>query len=257
MMINSRFLSQVVALICRKYSELFPDFQARFCKTYVDALTLSLTAVKGKEGKEGREGKEGKDAKEGREGSQKEKDKDNEKQTSSLATMYGGIMGLQALGHTVVKSLLLPRVQELLHRIKVLDPVRVHRNDRNDRGERSALIKEREHAAEKCRNALLHALGTYMVSRLRLPVILKIEDSLRKDRSFLPKNSSGSSGISKEGSSSTQQASSGVAGVKRKRKEGKEGDDVEEAGPATGLEEALVPYYATASRELYYCRLFI
>ena len=34
--------------------------------------------------------------------------------------------------------------------------------------------------------------------------------------------------------------------------------EVEEPeSPVCGFEEALVPYYASASRDLYYCRLFI
>jgi hypothetical protein len=42
--------SQIVASACRKYSVLFPDLQARVCKTYVDALILSLNTVsKGKD----------------------------------------------------------------------------------------------------------------------------------------------------------------------------------------------------------------
>jgi hypothetical protein len=37
--------AQVVASACRKYSILFPDLQARVCKTYVDALILSLNTT--------------------------------------------------------------------------------------------------------------------------------------------------------------------------------------------------------------------
>jgi transcription initiation factor TFIID subunit 6 len=193
--------AQVVALICRKYSELFPDFQARFCKTYVDALTLSLTvAAKGKD-----------------------KEKDNEKQTSSLACMFGGLVGLQALGQMVVRSLLLPRAQELLERINLA-------MDSRGKGtimSRNQYIKDKEHAAEKCRTALLHALGSYMISRLRLPPALKIEGTLSAPRAAAP--------------------------PAKKRKPSP--DDA--LSPVAGLEEELVPYYATSCRDLHYCRLFI
>jgi hypothetical protein len=50
-------------------------------------------------------------------GRDKDRDKDMEKQTTSLGTLYGGLVGLEALGHTVIRSLLLPRVQELLKRV--------------------------------------------------------------------------------------------------------------------------------------------
>ena len=226
--------SQVISLICRKYSELFPDFQARFCKTYVDALTLSMTSsFKGKEKEKEKEKDKEKDR-------EKEREKDNEKRTSCLATMYGGLVGLQALGHTVVRSLLLPRARELLERIDYLNDCRTSTNTNgNVIGNGNITTpaykkfhnKDREIAAEKCRCALLHALGMYMVSRLNMATVL----SMGGNDSFKRKERADPSSIL----------------TKKKRRT----DDT--TGLVEGLEEGLVPYYASASRDLYYCRLFI
>ena len=198
--------AQVIALICKKYSELFPDFQARFCKTYVDALTLSMSAVLNEK--------------------EKEKEKESEKRTSSLATMYGGLVGLHALGHTVVRSLLLPRALELFGRIDALDSRRMATTSATAK---KLPNRDMEVAIEKCRCALVHAIGTYMVSRLN------ITDSLRLDESFKKRERTEPSTVSTK---------------KRRRTE-------DTTSPVDGLEEVLVPYYASASRDLYYCRLLL
>ena len=198
--------AQVIALICKKYSELFPDFQARFCKTYVDALTLSMSAILNEK--------------------DKEKEKEIEKRTSSLATMYGGLVGLHALGHTVVRSLLLPRAQELFGRINALDS---RRTATTSSSVKKLSSRDMEVATDKCRCALVHAIGTYMVSRLN------IADSLRLDDSFHKRERS---------------EQSTVLTKKRRRLE-------DATSPVEGLEEVFVPYYASASRDLYYCRLFL
>jgi transcription initiation factor TFIID subunit 6 len=224
--------AQVIVQICRKYSELFPDFQARFCKTYVDALTLSLTAVvKGKD-----------------------KEKDSEKQLSSLATMYGGLVGLTALGHSAVRSLILPRTQKLLERLNLA--VGTSGNGKTSGNiMKNQNLKDRENAAEKCRSAILHALGAYMVSRMKLsPPIMLVEKKLN-------------SGIRGPGSISRKRPRSVLTPSNNEMQTGPGIDgqekvivrpEVEEPeSPVCGFEEALVPYYASASRDLYYCRLFI
>mmetsp|Transcript_2881 Transcript_2881/g.3014 ORF Transcript_2881/g.3014 Transcript_2881/m.3014 type:complete len:454 (+) Transcript_2881:205-1566(+) len=188
--------AQVVASACRKYSVLFPDLQARVCKTYVDALILSLnTTSKGKDNKE----------------------KDVEKQTSVLGTMYGGIVGIQALGHTAIRSLLLPKVQLLLEKLSSLN---------------NKLMSGKESPADRCLSALVHTLGMYMISRLRIPVALKRGNSGLLGPTPVPIP---------------------VPVQKGANKRQKLSDETQ----VSGLEECLVPYYASACQELDYCRLFI
>lgn len=185
----------VISQISLKYSEQFPDFHVRFCKTYIEVLTGSMaTVLKGKE-------------------KDKDREKDIEKHTTSLVTMYGALVGLTALGHAMVRAQLLPITRRLLERIN-LDLSSSTR--KSSSVGRSSSRREMEYAAEKCRTALLHALGTYMVSRLRLPPSIKQEGAQR----------------TQTGKQTT-------------------------LSPVCGYQEALVPYYASASSDLYYCRLFI
>jgi len=68
-----------IARVLRKFRSLFPDLQARVCRTYLDAL-------------------------------------DDDK---ALPTTCGGVLGLAALGPEVVRALLLPRAQVLVARLDV------------------------------------------------------------------------------------------------------------------------------------------
>ncbi len=68
-----------IAHVLRKFRSLFPDLQARVCRTYIDALAPDR----------------------------------------ALATVCGGIMGLTALGHGIIQALILPRICELMTRIDV------------------------------------------------------------------------------------------------------------------------------------------
>ena len=71
----------VIAKVCSKFSSLFPDLQARICKTYIDAL-------------------------------QSEK---------SLPSVYGGLVGLSSLGQRVVRTVLLPTISSLVQRLHTVD----------------------------------------------------------------------------------------------------------------------------------------
>ena len=138
-------------------------------------------------------------------------------------------------------------------------------------GVRGINNKEREIAAEKCRSAVLHAVGTYMVSRLNMAPTLRLEDSSSMllsgsgngngngngnngngnlNRNGNNGNGSGSGSGSRSGGVGGMGGVSGSVTKKRKRVE-------EIISPVVGLEEMLVPYYVRASRDLYYCRLFI
>lgn len=71
----------VIAKVCSKFSSLFPDLQARICKTYIDAL---------------------------------QSDK-------SLPSVYGGLVGLSSLGQRVVRTVLLPTISSLVQRLTNVD----------------------------------------------------------------------------------------------------------------------------------------
>lgn len=157
-------------------SETNPDLFARICKTLTDAL-------------------------------------DDDK---SLPTLYGGIVGLCALGQSVVKALLLPQLNRIQSR---LTPALREQQERQQNSFNAVkelkVSKSIEVGSEHCRQAILHALGKYVVHSLR--------------------SSSPSSTV----------VESAAASVTLN------------TPPLVGLEEALVPYFAIASKHDYYCRLFL
>jgi transcription initiation factor TFIID subunit 6 len=111
------FAAELVASMCKKYGELFPDLQARVCKTYMDALALGEV--------------------------------DDRKKT--LATLYGGLVGLSSLGHSVVRTLIVPNIGGIIERI-----------NNNSGGLKPTAPKgmnEDNIAIEKCRWALIQCLG--------------------------------------------------------------------------------------------------
>ena len=59
-----RKAANVIAKICKKYGEFYPDIFARVCKTYLDAISCD----------------------------------------KSYTTMYGGLVGLDAMGHQLVRT---------------------------------------------------------------------------------------------------------------------------------------------------------
>ena len=105
----------VIAKICAKFSGLFPDLQARVCKTFVDAL---------------------------------QPDK-------SLPSMYGGLVGLSALGQNVVRTILLPIVGTLAARVRA---------DANSKA-------TSQMAKEMVTSALVKAVGMYYVRATQMYVL--------------------------------------------------------------------------------------
>ena len=69
--------AMAIAKVCSKFSNLFPDLQARICKTYIDALQSDMT----------------------------------------LASVYGGLVGLSSLGQRVVRTVMLPTISSLVQRL--------------------------------------------------------------------------------------------------------------------------------------------
>lgn len=222
------------------YSEQFSDLQPRVYKTYIEAL-----------------------------GDDK-----------SLVTVYGGIIGLTALGYAVVKSLLvqeyLPQIHNRLVQFKdtnypnagvknggpaiksefAADPGGNSSTSDQHVGKKAKLTPKDQAAAEKkkthdfhvdmCRMALLKALGWYVVTSMKLPRI----------------------GITAGATGSGSGGSSGVGSAATSRLTAKS------SLPVCDLEEALVPYYVSASSQVsqswlcnlwfiycvfqnYYCRLMI
>jgi transcription initiation factor TFIID subunit 6 len=193
--------ADVIAQSCRKYSEVCPDLHARVCKTYLDTVTAALTTLI--------------DGNKEQAGTQAQR-------SAALSTLYGGLVGLSALGQAVIKALVLPRVAVVNVALEgALADAKKYRVQ-----QQSALAHREEiYAVEKCRSALLHALGTYMVERSRF------------------------------GELSVDTAPAGAAVTNGKR--GRQGAASGAVVSVGGLEEALIPYYTSFSRDLYHARLFL
>eukprot|EP01038_Epipyxis_sp_PR26KG_P010662 gene10662-14318_t len=139
--------AEVIAIICSKYSDAVPDLQARICKTYVDALS----------------------------------------DDKMLTTTYGGIVGLDALGYNIIKNLLIKELPNLHNKItkqmNSINNYHFYENDNisNKRFKKSDNMnvsvngynndEEQIKVIDKCRMALLHALGKYMITSLNLPLV--------------------------------------------------------------------------------------
>ncbi len=113
------YSADLLAYICLKYTDVIHELQARVCKTYLDAL---------------------------------EDDK-------ALTNLYGGIAGLQALGHNVIKGLLLPNLLKIEKRLN-----NTLRNKLSNKKYELELI-----AVEKCRTIILSALGKYVTKSILIP----------------------------------------------------------------------------------------
>eukprot|EP01039_Chlorochromonas_danica_P000873 gene873-953_t len=182
--------AELIAQICHKYSAKFPELFSRVCKTYTDALLPD----------------------------------------KSLCTVYGGIVGLRAMGHLVVKTVLLDQLGAIQHHLQSPVsslPLASSSASQGPNGEpvvttsSKSMMKswqnllETRFASDMCREALRIALGRYMMQAMNepdLPWAKKVKDS----------------------SSST---------TKRYN--------------LNDLEERLVPFYVVTSQQLPYCREFI
>lgn len=112
--------SRVVALMCTKYGTEFSDLYPRVCKTYYNAIfTQSGRVLEG-----------------------------NNIPEVNWGALYGGVVGIQALGHKAVKALILPRLNELW-RLSLC----VEKQDR--------------YVSLMLQNAIVETLGRYLVHILR------------------------------------------------------------------------------------------
>eukprot|EP00597_Dinobryon_sp_UTEXLB2267_P006454 CAMPEP_0170059042 /NCGR_PEP_ID=MMETSP0019_2-20121128/1453_1 /TAXON_ID=98059 /ORGANISM="Dinobryon sp., Strain UTEXLB2267" /LENGTH=413 /DNA_ID=CAMNT_0010264163 /DNA_START=108 /DNA_END=1349 /DNA_ORIENTATION=+ len=209
-----RMAAGVIAAISSQYSDKVPDLHARICKTYLDALQLpSADAANTIASTSG---------------------------SICHSTVFGGVVGLAALGQQVVRGVLLPLVRPLLERLQRDLDLHTGVIQRGVKRSAAALTSGSEEAAtstwiakskatkaamsketlgsmeatlavEMCRQALLQALGRYMIHCMRLPTL--VTDKVNRG--------------------STVKVS------------------------PLGLEEALIPYYVSISKQDYYCRMFI
>ena len=285
----------LVAQCCRKYSDLCPDLHARVCRTYLDTLTAALsTAIPsiGSDTTGSTQAVVGSASSSGQ-GTTCTPTPTPSQRIASLSTLYGGLVGLSSLGQAVIKSLILPRVYAVNEALEYILS-ELNNKFRIQQQSSSAIATHRDamDAVERCRSALLHALGSYMVERSRFGGInLWNATYFSVDRSSIggidrsstaaalppptkPKNApkasssskkqitpkkadndkGGALGVTKQGRFSTPAPGQGLVTVvaRTNDREGLADDSV-----VGGLEEALVPYYATFSRDLYHSRLFV
>jgi transcription initiation factor TFIID subunit 6 len=174
-----------IARVLCKFRSLFPDLHARVCRTYMDALAPDR----------------------------------------ALATVCGGIVGLTALGHNTVQSLILPQFPALITRI---DETRAKSNSL------AVLV-----AAERVSDALVKAIGSNFHEKRRLgmdgtwPSLYSAQipaDSMKR----------------KENNDDTQKSKKRKTDISSKEKV-----------HTCELEEKLVMFYATEAPEAAQCRMFI
>ena len=187
----------VVAAACVKYSSLIPDLQARVCRTYLDSLHPDR----------------------------------------SLATLCGGLLGLSALGQSVVRSLLLPHVDSIGDRLELVLQRRVASPSAAgaDGGVSSEKVNVDNISAEMCLSALAHALGSYLAYSIRL----------------------GTTPLSSVSEAASASASAGAAGAPSKKPKTDGSGGVGRRSVVAGLEEVLVPYYASTAPSAAHLRLFV
>ena len=112
------YSARTVAMICRRYTPCIPDLTARVCKTYLDCFLPHR----------------------------------------EVTTVYGGVAGIRAMGYTFVKSMLLPKLGDIL-----------------------ALLTKKKCSVEyktgklifvkiqKCESIILSAVGLYITQCMKLP----------------------------------------------------------------------------------------
>lgn len=129
--------ADVVASTCSKYRVSFPDLHSQVCQTYTGQLkspggasSTTLPVV--------------------------------------YSSLYGCIVGLTALGHTVTKTLLLTELAALEHKLFAVSPGFLFNssnssNKSNGNGGAEAYLERK-----RCLAALTIAVGKYIISSLRL-----------------------------------------------------------------------------------------
>lgn len=207
--------SETIAMIVKRYRDTVSDLQPRVCKTYMEGF-----------------------------GPQK-----------SLVSVYGSIIGLTKLGHSVIRNLLLPLLNSIAAKINLfmrenlsvigsdhaeeegmdLSPAKAEKTKKlksyDGQSSESSLVKlelrtTNANIVENCRAALLAALGKFMITSMRVPNVLELEmDSLSTlkgtDRRSMMKSLCSEDSL------------------------------------VADMAEGLIPYYVSTSKQLDYCRMFL
>jgi len=230
----------VIARICQKYSALFPDLQARVCKTYIDALS-------------------------------KEK---------SLSTVYGGMLGLSTLGQGIVRSLLLPQVVAIGERLDKMKFQGTSSSSSSNSGSSSSssakgsarVGNKLDVGVQMCLAALVHTLGIYIVHSLRFASVVDVDI----DDPFRASSSSKGTFLSLSTTTAASEEEATTPSSKKRKLTNKKAvavsttvtssssssapslpTDAATSPSIMGLEEALIPYYASVAPDAAHCRLFI
>ena len=181
--------AHVIAKVCAKFSSLFPDLQARVCKTYIDAMQPDKT----------------------------------------LASMYGGLVGLSALGQNVVRTILLPIVGTLAARVRADTSTKA-----------SGQI-----AREMVTSALVKAVGMYYVRATQL-YALRIAATPNVVTDKADEGSGTPAAKRRKMTSLTKPVLPATVVVQ---------EVAAPEIPAVGAEEPLVRYFASVAPEAVHCRL--
>jgi len=165
----------------------------------------------------------------------------------SLVSLYGSIVGLTKLGHSVIQNLLLPLMNSVASKINSKESIssaeinQLRKSAIEDfptiidqprkislTGGLKTLQTRAEDAnvVENCKAAVLAALGKYMVTSMRLPSTLEV-------------------GLDSRPSKITDMKSSFLKSMHN------------EDSLVSEMAEVLVPYYISTSKQLDYCRLFL
>jgi transcription initiation factor TFIID subunit 6 len=165
--------AELVAQCCRKYCDLCPDLHARVCRTYLDTLTAALsTALIPPIGNDTTGGSTqaamGSASSSGHGSTSTSSTPTPSQRIASLSTLYGGLIGLSSLGQAVIKSLILPRVYAVNEALEyILSELNNKFRIQQQSSSSIEIHRDAMDAVERCRSALLHALGSYMVERSR------------------------------------------------------------------------------------------
>jgi len=135
-----RFSAGVVNLVCSKYTVFIPDLTARICKTYVDCFQSHR----------------------------------------ELTTVFGGVVGLSALGYTFIRSALLPKLSDIR---AILETSRgklasCHGSARGDGAGSVKAHKVLRIKVQQCDSALIAGLGIYLTECMLLPSASEVAPSL-------------------------------------------------------------------------------
>ena len=123
--------AELVAHICSKYRDGFPDLQAQVCQTYLNELRSSAPSS-----------------------------------LVCFASLYGSVIGLSALGSNVIKSLILPEIEMLERKLLSFESPTAQSEDGI---QAASSVAEVERAW--CLHGVATALGKHVVASLKTSLL--------------------------------------------------------------------------------------